>query len=228
VGSLISSPVSKIFARRYRWMLMAVRLGMGVCYLVLVSRTGLGGFALWYFGAFLFNGMANSPEASLMNSQVPADRRSTLLSFASLIMQFGGLSGSLFLGYLANSRSITMAWILAAFVLIASAAFYVFIPPGQYRFISFEWRRRQQYLRPLRWALHSDQGAAGSLSSPNQTTANFPEIPMPMAFQSKSDQMSLFRIILSLPLLNCHAVSAAAGSTTPPAYRINPATFIQP
>jgi DHA1 family quinolone resistance protein-like MFS transporter len=130
VGSLISSPVSKIFARRYRWMLMAVRLGMGVCYLVLVSRTGLGGFALWYFGAFLFNGMANSPEASLMNSQVPADRRSTLLSFASLIMQFGGLSGSLFLGYLANSRSITMAWILAAFVLIASAAFYVFIPRG--------------------------------------------------------------------------------------------------
>jgi hypothetical protein len=30
------------------------------------------------------------------------------------------------------------------------------------------------------------------------------------------------------PLLNCHAVSAAAGSTSPPAYRINPATFIQP
>jgi hypothetical protein len=51
---------------------------------------------------------------------------------------------------------------------------------------------------------------------------------MPMAFQSLPAQPLLLRITSSDPLLNCHAVSAAAGSTSPPAYRINPATFIQP
>jgi len=77
--------------------------------------------------AFMFNGMGSSPHAAILNSQVPSEKRSTLLSFESLILQTGFMIGSLVMGALSESFSITTALIVAAVVLASSSIFYLIL-----------------------------------------------------------------------------------------------------
>ena len=73
-------------------------------------------------------GVEGSPFAALFNSNVPSEKRSTLLSLQSLVLQVGGLIGTLVMGYVAQAFSFGAAWSIAGLVLILSALAYYFIP----------------------------------------------------------------------------------------------------
>ena len=69
----------------------------------------------------------------MVNEEIPAERRSTMLSVQSLASYVGGFSGSVILGYLAQNISISAAWIVAGVLSMVSLFLYVGVD-----------RRRQQ------------------------------------------------------------------------------------
>ncbi|UCF99151.1 MAG: hypothetical protein JSV89_06335 [Spirochaetaceae bacterium] len=66
-----------------------------------------------------------------MNREIPSSKRSTLLSFESLILQTGALAGSVFMGYISKVRSIYLAWNIGAVVLLLTSVFYLLIPKAE-------------------------------------------------------------------------------------------------
>ncbi|MBT4287526.1 MAG: MFS transporter [Deltaproteobacteria bacterium] len=128
LGNILISKICNIFKNAYPMILFYTRTAMGVFLLILAFQSRIIGFTFFYWTLFIFNGMSNSPHAAIFNSAIPTDKRSTLLSFESLFLQIGGLLGSLIMGYLANTLSISIAWILGAIILIISSFAYVYLP----------------------------------------------------------------------------------------------------
>jgi len=128
IGNILVTPLCKLFRNNYIAVLFTARLIMGILYFFLAFQSGIQFFSIFYIVLFMFNGVQESPESSIFNSEVPSDKRSTLLSFSSLFMQGGGILGSLIMGFLAQTHSIKVAWITASVVISASALLYLLIP----------------------------------------------------------------------------------------------------
>jgi MFS transporter, DHA1 family, quinolone resistance protein len=128
LGNVLATPLCKLFNDNYPIVLFLSRLIMGILYFVLAIQSGVLLFSLFYITLFMFNGVQGSPESSIFNKEVPSDKRSTLISFSSLFMQAGGIFGSVLLGFLAQTFSIQIAWIVASIVIAASALLYLGIP----------------------------------------------------------------------------------------------------
>ena len=128
VGNFIVTLVCKFFNNNYQGVLTGSRLFMGVTLLILASQENILGFIGLYWLLFIFNGVMKSPHAALFNDNIPEDQRSTLLSFESLMLQIGGLIGSIGLGYVSQAFSISNAWFIGAGVLALSSLCYVFLP----------------------------------------------------------------------------------------------------
>ena len=128
LGSFIASPLCKLFRNNYQGVLAGARFLMGGTLFILALQVDIIGFIGLYWGLFIFNGVMNSPHAAIFNDNIPEDQRSTLLSFESVVMQVGGLIGSIGLGYLSQNFSITIAWFVGAGILALSSLCYIFLP----------------------------------------------------------------------------------------------------
>lgn len=64
--------------------------------------------------------MANIPEGVILNSEVPNEIRASVLSVNSLILQAGGLIGSVVNSLVINYTSIPVVWIISSGVIIIS------------------------------------------------------------------------------------------------------------
>ena len=128
LGSVIVTPISKLFNNNYQNLLALFRFLMGATLVILAMQANITSFIGLYWLLFIFNGVMNSPHAALFNDNIPEEQRSTLLSFESLMLQIGGLLGSVGLGYLSDSFSIPAAWFVGAGILALSSLFYVLLP----------------------------------------------------------------------------------------------------
>jgi DHA1 family quinolone resistance protein-like MFS transporter len=128
LGYILITPVCKLFNNNYPKVLFGTRLLMGTFFFLLALQGSLIGFAVFYLTLFVFNGMSNPPHAAIFNAQVPEAKRSTLMSFESFFLQIGGLLGSLVMGYIANTVSISTAWFVGAGILSVSSLVYFFLP----------------------------------------------------------------------------------------------------
>jgi predicted MFS family arabinose efflux permease len=128
LGSFIVTPISKLFNDNYQNLLAFFRFLMGATLVILAMQANITSFIGLYWLLFIFNGVMNSPHAALLNDNIPEEQRSTLLSFEALMLQIGGLLGSVGLGYLSDNLSIPTAWFVGAGILILSSFFYIFLP----------------------------------------------------------------------------------------------------
>ena len=127
-GSMLITPLCTLFHNDFPRILLGTRLFMGVILFFLAFRGTLPAFTVLYWSLFVFNGMGKSPHATIFNKNIPKEKRSTLLSFESFALQFGGLTGTLCMGYIADRVSIPVAWFIGAEVLVISSLAYVFLP----------------------------------------------------------------------------------------------------
>lgn len=128
LGNLLISPICKILKNNYPVILFLSRLFMGILFLFLAFQISIIGFSFLYVILFMFNGFQDSPISAIFNEQISSDKRSTMLSFSSLFMQLGGLFGSIINGFLANTYSIKLAWIVASIFLLLSTILFLLIP----------------------------------------------------------------------------------------------------
>ncbi len=133
LGNVIITPLCTKMNHNYPQILLGLRLVLGSTLLILAFQNTVLGFAALYMFFLLINGMSGSPHATIFNSQVPSERRSTLMSFESFIVQIGALVGSLTFGYITQISSIREAWIVAGSVLLVSSFTYLILASKKYR-----------------------------------------------------------------------------------------------
>lgn len=117
-GNLVSIPLARALGRRHGLVALIAQgfTGLAILGLALASSVplALAGFWLAYFGAAV-NG---SPLGTILNEEVPSERRSATLSVVSLAGQFGALVGSATFGLLAQAAGIPVVWTVAGIVML--------------------------------------------------------------------------------------------------------------
>ncbi len=111
----------------HRLTLVVSRLIVGILIIILALQKSLLPFTGIYFFLFMINGMMNIPEGTMINSLLPDDKRSSLLSFSSLMLQLGGIIGSVLFSRLVKTLQISGVWVIAGIVFGISSLLYVSI-----------------------------------------------------------------------------------------------------
>ena len=88
----------------------------GLLIVVMAFQKGLLPFTCVYLMIFMITGMMNIPQNALLNSLIPDEKRSTLLSFSSLMLQLGSILGALVYSLLIGKIEIPGVWMLAGIV----------------------------------------------------------------------------------------------------------------
>jgi predicted MFS family arabinose efflux permease len=123
-GNMLATHLSKWLRKQYA-LVAALFQGLeGVWLLMLGSMTAVYPAAAFFWLAYMSLSGVNSPLAALFNQEIPADRRSVMLSIQSLAMYAGSIIGSSVLGYVAELFSIQVAWTVAGGVLLVSLYLY--------------------------------------------------------------------------------------------------------
>ncbi|MDX1417998.1 MAG: MFS transporter [Candidatus Promineifilaceae bacterium] len=124
-GNLFSVQISSLLGKRFAWAAAIARGGQGMAFILLATQPTIipAAFGFWLF--YLNMGILNSPHETLVNAEIPAARRSAMLSIQSLASYIGGFLGSVLLGYIAQQRSISSTWIVAAAISMVSLLLYV-------------------------------------------------------------------------------------------------------
>ncbi|MFN2188313.1 MAG: MFS transporter [Candidatus Promineifilaceae bacterium] len=125
VGNLVSIPLSKFLKQRYALIAALFQGVQGAALVILALQDTVALSAAIFWLVYLSIGVVNSPMSTLMNDEIPSERRSSMLSVQSLSGYVGSIAGSVLLGYIANSRSISSAWIAAGFVLLVSLTLFL-------------------------------------------------------------------------------------------------------
>jgi DHA1 family quinolone resistance protein-like MFS transporter len=125
VGNMGSIPLSRLFKQRYG-LLASIFQGLQGAILIALALSGtVAPSVALFWMLYLSMGVINSPQATLMNEEIPSERRSAMLSVQSLAAYTGSIAGSVLLGYLAKNHSIGAAWIVAGIVMLVSLVLYL-------------------------------------------------------------------------------------------------------
>lgn len=100
------------------------RLAQGTVLLALSATSALVPAAGFFWLIYLTSGIGLSPHATLVNDEIPAARRSAMLSVQLLAFYAGSFVGGAILGRVAEQWDISAAWAIAGALVFASAAFY--------------------------------------------------------------------------------------------------------
>lgn len=132
-GNLLSIPASKRLNHRYTLVAALARGLQSIALLAMALLQQFIGFAGGFWAYYLGNGLNSSPHETLVNQEIPAERRSAMLSLQSLASYIGGFLGSILLGAIAEASSVSTAWITAAVVSMVSLILYARVARQQPR-----------------------------------------------------------------------------------------------
>jgi MFS transporter, DHA1 family, quinolone resistance protein len=132
-GNMLSIPLSKRLNQRYAVAAGLARGVQSVALLVMAILKQLAGFAGGFWAFYLGSGLIGSPHETLVNLEIPAARRSAMLSMQSLASYVGSFLGSILLGAIAERGTISAAWMAAAVVSMVSLLLYARVSQQQPR-----------------------------------------------------------------------------------------------
>lgn len=124
VGTLAIERLMAIFKIRNVAAIVAIRLVLGAFLIALSFQHTVLVFSVFYLLLMGANGMLTVPESTMFNLAIPADKRSSLLSLSSLVMQLGGICSSLAFSLVVARIGITWIWIIAGLAFSSSAILY--------------------------------------------------------------------------------------------------------
>jgi DHA1 family quinolone resistance protein-like MFS transporter len=124
-GNLGSVSLSRRLKKRYGLLGAIFQGAQAILLILLAMQAGIIPAIGIFWMIYLSMGVINSPHATLVNNEIPAERRSSMLSVQSLMAYLGGIMGSFVLGFIANRISISAAWIAAGSLLLISSLIYL-------------------------------------------------------------------------------------------------------
>lgn len=131
VGNLLATPLSRLLNRRYGLVCALFQGVRGLTLIALAWQTRTSSAAVLFWLVYLNMGIINSPHSTLLNREIPAAQRSSMLSIESLAGYLGCIVGSVGLGYVAEQVSISAVWIISGVVLVVSLGLYLQVEAGR-------------------------------------------------------------------------------------------------
>ncbi len=124
-GNLASTPLTRLLGGRPA-RFAAVAQGMrGLFVLLLAVQYSMGPAVGAFWLAYMMVGAGESPHQTLINRNVPPQRRSAMLSVQSLALSLGAFTGSAVFGYIARAAGLRAVWIVTAGYLVLSLVLYL-------------------------------------------------------------------------------------------------------
>ncbi|WP_223378368.1 MFS transporter [Schnuerera sp. xch1] len=117
-GSLISNKNIDRFNSRKIYLVLRVLMSISIVFTAL--QTNISSFIVCYIITYLIFGMANIPEAVILNREISNKIRASILSLNSLILQIGMLLGSIANSIMIKYISIPRIWIISAIIIFLS------------------------------------------------------------------------------------------------------------
>ncbi len=124
-GNMAATPLSRLLRKRYGLVCAIFQGVRGMLLIALAWQTQVPLATALFWLTYLAMGVTNSPHSALMNREIPAEQRSSMLSIESLASYAGSIVGSVGLGYVAEHASIGAAWIISGVVLVVSLGLYL-------------------------------------------------------------------------------------------------------
>ena len=125
LGNGLSPLVVKVLGGNRAAAIIVYRALSAAALAILAAQLTSAGFAFAYLGFFFLFTASTPAQAAMLNELVPDDRRSTLISVDSLMLQTGGFAGSLLFGFVSQRFGIGTSWTIAAAVMGLSAILFV-------------------------------------------------------------------------------------------------------
>jgi MFS family permease len=124
-GNLLSIPLSRRLDGRHAMVAAIFRLLQGAFVLALALQFSAIPAVAFFWLIYLAGGVGLSPHLTLVNREIPAAHRSSMLSVQSLASYVGSFLGGSALGYVADHFSIPAAWLIAGALTVLSLGFYL-------------------------------------------------------------------------------------------------------
>jgi DHA1 family quinolone resistance protein-like MFS transporter len=125
LGNMLITPINKKLGKRYG-LSAAIFQGLrGIMLIWLAFLTNVPMAVLFFWLVYLNMGAVNSLHSTLLHEQIPSEQRSSMLSIESLASYIGGAISGIFLGYVAEQSSISVAWVIAGGTLVISLFLYL-------------------------------------------------------------------------------------------------------
>ena len=144
-GNLLAGRLARRLGGRYALVGAVSRLLQGAAILALAAAGSLVPAAGFFWLAYLMGGVGLSPHAALLNAEIPAERRSAMLSVQSLAAYLGSFIGGAGLGAVAERASIPAAWLIAGALTVVSLIPYLLLDARRNR--AEEERGRERLLQ---------------------------------------------------------------------------------
>jgi predicted MFS family arabinose efflux permease len=125
LGNQLAIKLGKLFKGRYGLLGAVFQVLRGIFLILLAIQTSAFPAMLFFWLVYLNMGILTSPLVTLFNNEIPAERRSSLLSIGSLLSYLGSIAGSTALGYVAEKSSIGSAWGFSGVALILASYLYL-------------------------------------------------------------------------------------------------------
>ena len=126
-GNLLAGRLSRGLGGRHALVGALSRLLEGASILAVAVAGALIPAAGFFWLAYLMGGVGLSPHAALLNAEIPAERRSAMLSVQSLASYLGSFLGGAVLGAVAERVSIPAAWLIAGALTVVSLVPYLIL-----------------------------------------------------------------------------------------------------
>ncbi|WP_313345513.1 MFS transporter [Sedimentibacter sp.] len=118
LGSIGSNKLIKNYKFNTYKMYLILRTLIAVSMIIMAIQTNIPIFMFFYSTIYLLFGMANIPEGVILNREIPNEVRASVLSVYSLVIQIGGLTGSLLYSILINYVTIPTIWTISAGIIL--------------------------------------------------------------------------------------------------------------
>lgn len=124
IGSLVIEKVLVRYRVKNIIAVIYIRIILSLFLILLSFQNTIIFFSLFYLLIMGTNGMLSIPEATMFNLVIPGEKRSSLLSLSSLMMQLGGIFSSLIFSALVSNIGIQTIWIISGIIFSISSLMY--------------------------------------------------------------------------------------------------------
>jgi predicted MFS family arabinose efflux permease len=128
-ASLGNILIKKIFISRQRiWYIgyAVSRLGLFAALAVFSLMQSAVSFAAMFFAVYFLFGASNMAESTMLNMEIPSEKRASMLSFVSFVFQIGGIVAPAAAALASTQPGVRTLWLLSGAIFFIVSAFIAF------------------------------------------------------------------------------------------------------
>jgi len=123
-GSLMAGYLLNRLKIRKLYLVGLTRVLIGAATVIMAFQNTVLSFTVFFLSTMFGNGFMGVAENTMLNVEIPNEKRASLLSLISLSVQIGGICAALVFSIIKRYTSINVIWIVAGIIVLLSSLLY--------------------------------------------------------------------------------------------------------